>query len=301
MSRLAGFSRISKSRRQSGDAGAARLIVLDKVCDAGSSAHVNDVVARAVMRSGLVICRRQEGCGSIATYRMSSSFPSRCVLTSPAKNLLCHQITVPSPRFLNKISVLVPTIHSTPSGLPLRLQRTMSTSSVSDFPPSAIRPILEEVTSLLKSRGETISIAETAAGGLISSSLLSTPGASKIYKGGLTLYTLPSRIAYAGWTKETIANYSGPTTDIVSGLAKQVRKDLESTYTISESGTAGPTGGSTPNRTPGYVALAVDSDKGTFTRELSTGLGEDRVANMVQFAVEALTLLRDVMNGSAKL
>jgi len=177
----------------------------------------------------------------------------------------------------------------------------MSTSSVSDFPPSAIRPVLGEVTSLLKSRGETISVAETAAGGLISSSLLSGPGASKIYKGGLTVYTLPSRIAYAGWTKETIANYSGPTTDIVSGLAKQVRRDLESTYTISESGTAGPTGGSTPNRTPGYVALAVDSDKGTFVRELSTGLGEDRVANMVQFAVEALTLLRDVMNGSAKL
>jgi PncC family amidohydrolase len=246
------------------------------------------------------LCRRQEGCGSIASYRMSPSLPSRCVLTLPAKNILRGQITVPSPRFLNnKISVLAPTIHITPSELPL--QRTMSTSSVSDFPPSAIRPILEEVTSLLKSRGETISIAETAAGGLISSSLLSTPGASKIYKGGLTVYTLPSRIAYAGWTKETIANYSGPTTDIVSGLAKQVRKDLESTYTISESGTAGPTGGSTPNRTPGYVALAVDSDKGTFTRELSTGLGEDRVANMVQFAVEALTLLRDVMNGSAKL
>jgi hypothetical protein len=45
MSRLAGFSRISKSRRQSGDAGAARLIVTDKICDAGSSAEVNDVVA----------------------------------------------------------------------------------------------------------------------------------------------------------------------------------------------------------------------------------------------------------------
>jgi PncC family amidohydrolase len=228
---------------------------------------------------------------------MSPYLPSRCVLELPAKPLLRRQITVSTPRFSTR-SVLALTIQNTPSRL---LQRTMSTSSVSDFPPSAIRPILEEVTSLLKSRGETISIAETAAGGLISSSLLSTPGASKIYKGGLTVYTLPSRIAYAGWTKDTIANYSGPTTDIVSGLAKQVRKDLESTYTISESGTAGPTGGSTPNRTPGYVALAVDSDKGTFTRELSTGLGEDRVANMVQFAVEALTLLRDVMTGSAKL
>jgi PncC family amidohydrolase len=173
--------------------------------------------------------------------------------------------------------------------------------SEQDFPPAEIRAILQEVTSLLKSRNETVSVAETAAGGLISSSLLSAPGASSYYKGGLTLYTLPSRIAYAGWTQETINGYSGPTAEIVGGLARHVRGDLASTYTISESGTAGPTGGDTPNRTPGYVALAVDCDKGTFTRELDTGLGTDRAANMKRFAVEALTLLRDVMTGSAKL
>jgi hypothetical protein len=34
---------------------------------------------------------------------------------------------------------------------------------------------------------------------------------------------------------------------------------------------------------------------------VKTGLGEDRVANMVQFAVEGLTLLRDVISGEAKL
>ena len=177
-------------------------------------------------------------------------------------------------------------------------QRTMSTPS---FPPAELREILHQVTTLLKDRKETISIAETAAGGLISSSILSTPGASGIYKGGLTLYTLPSRIAYAGWTQETISNYKGPTTDIVTGLAKHVRRDLESTYTLAESGTAGPTGGSTPNRKPGYVALAVDCERGTFTKELDTGLGTDRVANMVQFAIEALTLLKEVISGDAKL
>jgi nicotinamide mononucleotide (NMN) deamidase PncC len=117
----------------------------------------------------------------------------------------------------------------------------------------------------------------------------------------LTLYTLPSRVAYAGWTQETIANYRGPTTDIVSGLAKHVRRDLASTYTLAESGTAGPTGGNTPNRKPGYVALAVDCERGTFVRELNTELGGDRTANMVRFAVEGLTLLRDVINGEAKL
>lgn len=87
----------------------------------------------------------------------------------------------------------------------------------------------------------------------------------------------------------------------MSGLAKHTRKDLESTYTLAESGTAGPTGGTTPNRKPGYVALAVDCEKGTFVRELNTELGPDRVGNMVQFAIEALKLLKDVINGDAKL
>lgn len=177
----------------------------------------------------------------------------------------------------------------------------MSSSTSSEFPPSEVRDILQQVTSLLKERKETVSVAETAAGGLISSAILSAPGASGIYKGGLTLYTLPSRIAYAGWAQENIDHYRGPTPDVVAGLAKHVRKDLESTYTLAESGTAGPTGGNTPNRKPGYVALAVDSERGCFTKELDTGLGTDRVANMVRFTVEALTLLKEVIEGKAKL
>jgi nicotinamide mononucleotide (NMN) deamidase PncC len=180
-------------------------------------------------------------------------------------------------------------------------EMAQSLTTASSFPPTDLLPILTQITSLLKSRNETLSIIETACGGLLSSSVLSQPGASKIYSGGLTLYTLPSRIAYAGWTSENIANYKGPTTDIVSGLAKHVRGDLGSTYTLAESGTAGPTGGSMPNRKPGYVALAVDCERGTFVRELDTELGGDRTGNMVRFAVEGLTLLRDVISGEAKL
>lgn len=156
-----------------------------------------------------------------------------------------------------------------------------------------------------------------AAGGIISSSLLSTPGASAIYKGGLTLYTLESRIAFAGWTPAHIENYKGPTPQIVTGLADNVRGTLGSTYTVCESGTAGPTGGSTRNRTPyvflfslsirmrcivglttlrGYVALAVSTPNGTYTREVETGSG-DRERNMVEFAREALQLVVDVLEG----
>ena len=54
-------------------------------------------------------------------------------------------------------------------------------------------------------------------------------------------------------------------------------------------------------RNRGYVALAVATESGCYKRELSTGLGDDREANMIQFAVEALGLLRDVIRGDAKL
>ncbi|KAK4692834.1 hypothetical protein P7C71_g4445, partial [Lecanoromycetidae sp. Uapishka_2] len=171
----------------------------------------------------------------------------------------------------------------------------------SPFPPPSLRSVASEVSNLLKERSETVCVAETAAGGLISASLLSTPGASKIYKGGLTLYTLESRIAFAGWTEETKAAYRGPTHDVVKGLAENVRKTLGATYCVCESGTAGPTGGNTKNRTPGYVALAVATEKVTWTKDAETGLGGDREGNMVAFAVEGLKLLRNMMEADAKL
>ena len=46
---------------------------------------------------------------------------------------------------------------------------------------------------LLKERSETVAVAETSTGGLISSALLAVPGASAYYKGGSVIYTLASR------------------------------------------------------------------------------------------------------------
>ena len=51
----------------------------------------------------------------------------------------------------------------------------------------------------------------------------------------------------------------------------------------------------------GYAALAVSTDQGTYTREVETGLGEDREANMIAFSFEAFKLLKDVIKGDANL
>ncbi|KAL2394487.1 hypothetical protein ABEF93_000101 [Exophiala dermatitidis] len=176
----------------------------------------------------------------------------------------------------------------------------MASSSTSSSPTSPFPPQLtaaaEEVARLLCSRHETISVVETAAGGLVSASLLATPGASRFYKGGLTLYTLESRVALAGWTQADIDAYDGPTPKLVEGLARHVRKTLKATYCVGESGTAGPTpSGESPNRQPGYVALAVVGENGALSKDLDTGLGGDRQANMVAFAVAALGLVKEYM------
>ncbi|KAK3680861.1 hypothetical protein B0T22DRAFT_524223 [Podospora appendiculata] len=181
----------------------------------------------------------------------------------------------------------------------------------SPFPPPALRQAAQQAAKLLRDHGATVSVAETAAGGLISAALLSLPGASKFYKGGVTLYTLESRLAYAGWTDKDTSTYNGPTPTVVAGLAEHVRAQLGSTYTVAESGTAGPavsSSGATRNRQPGYVALAVSADAGTYKRDAETGVvatGEGsttvREENMVAFAVLALTFLSEVIEGKAKL
>ncbi|ROW14173.1 hypothetical protein VPNG_04296 [Cytospora leucostoma] len=173
---------------------------------------------------------------------------------------------------------------------------------MAEFPPPALKDAAEAVAKLLRERNETISVAETAAGGLVSAALLATPGASRLYRGGATLYTLESRIAFAGWTQADIDSYDGPGPDLVAGLARHVRATLGSTYTVGESGTAGPTSPrDSPNGRPGYVALAVVSERGTLARDLNTGLGGDRSANMVAFAVEALKLVEEYItkNGAS--
>lgn len=51
----------------------------------------------------------------------------------------------------------------------------------------------------------------------------------------------------------------------------------------------------------GYVALAVARDGETIAREQDTGIGKHRTANMVLFACEALSLLKEVITARPKI
>jgi PncC family amidohydrolase len=148
-------------------------------------------------------------------------------------------------------------------------------TATSTFLSAEQRALAAEIAALLTERGETIAVAETTTGGLISAALLSVAGASRYYLGGGVVYTRASRIALAGVPDEQYANYQGTTTEMLASLAETMRARLGATWAIAESGTAGPTGGRTS------VAGHTRSN--------------DRESNMVEFTTHSLRALRDAI------
>lgn len=158
-----------------------------------------------------------------------------------------------------------------------------------------IDEIAGRVAALLTARRETITIAESSTGGLISSALLAVPGASRYFLGGAVVYTVAARAALLGITPEDMTGMRASTEPYAKLLAERAREKFAAGWSLAETGATGPTG----NRygdAPGHVCLAVSSEVGgetvTRTRTIETG-SDDRVANMRRFAAEALGFLEE--------
>ena len=146
---------------------------------------------------------------------------------------------------------------------------------------------------LLKERGETIGVAEGAAGGLVSAALLAVPGASAYFRGGAVVYTGAARHAFLEGAVETPEGLRGASEPWVRYLAASARIKLRTHWGIGEGGAAGPSGNPYGDP-PGHAWVAVagpdDGEADIVARHLLTG-SDDRPANMVAFATAALELL----------
>ena len=151
-----------------------------------------------------------------------------------------------------------------------------------------LQPMGESIGALLKERGESVSISESAAGGLISASLLSVAGASAYFLGGAVVYTRASRSGLLGIAMEDVEGMT-PGTEPYSGLmAKRVREIHGTTWSLSETGAAGPTG-SRYGHAAGHACIVV---AGPVERAVIVETGDDdREANMFAFARKALEVL----------
>jgi PncC family amidohydrolase len=152
----------------------------------------------------------------------------------------------------------------------------------------------EAVARRLKATGETVAVAESSAGGLLSAALLAVPGASAYFLGGAVVYTGKARTSLLGLTREAVVGLRSSSEPYAIVLARTVRENLGATWGLAETGAAGPSG----NRygdAPGHTCLAVaGAAERTFTLETGSA---DRAANMDAFAKAALGLLLAAMDG----
>ena len=117
-------------------------------------------------------------------------------------------------------------------------------------------PAARAVAERLKARGETVAVAESSAGGLVSAALLALPGASAYFLGGGVVYTRAARLGLLGITDEQMAGMRSSSEPYALLLARTVRARLGADWGFAETGAAGPAG----NRygdAPGHACLAV--------------------------------------------
>ncbi len=154
-------------------------------------------------------------------------------------------------------------------------------------------PLAASVAARLVERRQTVAIAESSAGGLLSAVLLAQAGASRFFIGGAVVYTATSREALLGITPAMMAGMRSSSEPYAQLLADTLRARMDTVWGLAETGAAGPTG----NRygdSAGHTCLAVAGPV-TQSRVLETGRG-DRVENMCAFTAAALTLLSDCLD-----
>ena len=147
----------------------------------------------------------------------------------------------------------------------------------------------------LAARGETIAVAESSAGGLISAALLARAGASAYYLGGAVLYTRRSRRLFTTLTSDDTVGMRSSSPPYAQLLARHQRTRFQADWGLAETGAAGPAGNAYGDPA-GHTCLAVD---GLVMRERVLRTGEDdRTRNMIAFAMVALQLLEEAINSA---
>ncbi|CAB4842837.1 MAG: nicotinamide-nucleotide amidohydrolase family protein [Actinobacteria bacterium] len=92
----------------------------------------------------------------------------------------------------------------------------------------------------LKSRGETVSVAESLTGGGIGHALTQIPGASEVFIGGIIAYTSDVKVNFLGVPQSTIDEFTVVSEEVAVAMAQGALSKIGTTWAISTTGIAGP-------------------------------------------------------------
>jgi nicotinamide-nucleotide amidase len=141
----------------------------------------------------------------------------------------------------------------------------------------------------LRERGETVSVAESCTGGMLAERITSVAGSSDYFLGGFLVYTDRMKTELLGVSDDLLRERTAVSEEVAREMARGARERTGSTWALSVTGFAGPTGG-TEAAPLGTVIIGVAGSDGTATRRGRFPGGRTLVRTLA--AQAALDLLR---------
>lgn len=115
---------------------------------------------------------------------------------------------------------------------------------------------LTEILEILRTRGESISVAESLTGGGLAEALSSLPGSSEIFRGSVTAYQPEIKSSLLKVPAALIAEFGVVSEEVAVAMADGVKQLMNSTWSISTTGVAGP--GPSDGVAAGTVWVAIE-------------------------------------------
>ena len=148
------------------------------------------------------------------------------------------------------------------------------------------------VGDLLLRSGKTVGTVESCTGGGLGNALVSIPGSSSYFEGGLITYSYGLKAKLASVSQETLDSFGAVSEEAVIEMARGGQSVLNVDYCISISGIAGPDGG-TSDKPVGTVWMALAYDGRVDVKKLN--LGGDRERNIQMTIFAGMNMLRLVL------
>ena len=150
----------------------------------------------------------------------------------------------------------------------------------------------QEVGNLLRQKGLTLGVVESATGGLISHLITNIHGSSDYYKGSVTAYSNEVKTKVIGVNEDTINQYGAVSYQVVEEMARCGRKVLAADICLADTGIAGPSG-ATPDKPVGLFYLGLAHQSGASSRRHE--FHGDREQNKQSAAESALSWLKEYL------
>ena len=130
-----------------------------------------------------------------------------------------------------------------------------------------MKKLSQKVVKLLRKKSLKISLAESCTGGLLSSSITSISGSSKVFTLGLVTYSNQTKINILKVPKRIIVKHGAVSYETCLSMVKNLKKISKTNISVSITGVAGPKGG-TKQKPVGLVYIGIKKGNKTLVKKI---------------------------------